>query len=451
MYISENLGKIKMKKLKLHWKILIGMLIGVLFGFVMLQFTDGKSFVQNWIEPIGVIFVRMLKLIAVPLIVASLIKGILDLKDITKFKSMGIKTIFLYVSTTIIAITIGLTIVNIVKPGEGISEETITQLKETYASSDKIQERISEAGNQQSKGPLQFVVDMVPDNAVKAMGDNKSMLQVIFFSIFLGICMLLVPARRVEPLKNFFDALNEVVLKMVDLIMLFAPIAVMALLATVIVTANDADVLLALLRYAGVVIGGLLLMVVFYLILVSLYTKKSPFWFLQQMAPAQLLAFSTSSSAATLPVTMERVEEHIGVDKEVSSFVLPVGATINMDGTSLYQAVASVFIMQVLWPEGLNFSNQLIIVLTALMASIGSAAVPGAGMVMLVIVLDAIGFPKELLPIGLALIFAVDRPLDMMRTTINVTGDACVAMVVAKSEGKLGNPDVKNWDGHLEK
>jgi proton glutamate symport protein len=451
LYISENLGKIKMKKLKLHWKILIGMLIGVLFGFVMLQFTDGKSFVQNWIEPIGVIFVRMLKLIAVPLIVASLIKGILDLKDITKFKSMGIKTIFLYVSTTIIAITIGLTIVNIVKPGEGISEETITQLKETYASSDKIQERISEAGNQQSKGPLQFVVDMVPDNAVKAMGDNKSMLQVIFFSIFLGICMLLVPARRVEPLKNFFDALNEVVLKMVDLIMLFAPIAVMALLATVIVTANDADVLLALLRYAGVVIGGLLLMVVFYLILVSLYTKKSPFWFLQQMAPAQLLAFSTSSSAATLPVTMERVEEHIGVDKEVSSFVLPVGATINMDGTSLYQAVASVFIMQVLWPEGLNFSNQLIIVLTALMASIGSAAVPGAGMVMLVIVLDAIGFPKELLPIGLALIFAVDRPLDMMRTTINVTGDACVAMVVAKSEGKLGNPDVKNWDGHLEK
>jgi Na+/H+-dicarboxylate symporter len=440
-----------MKKLKLHWKILIGMVIGVLFGFIMLQFTDGKSFVQNWIEPVGVIFVRMLKLIAVPLIVASLIKGIIDLKDISKFKSMGIKTIFLYVSTTIIAITIGLTIVNIVKPGEGISEETIIQLKETYASNDKIQERISEAGNQQSKGPLQFVVDMVPDNAVKAMGDNKSMLQVIFFSIFLGICMLLVPAKRAEPLKNFFDALNAVVLKMVDIIMLFAPVAVMALLATVIVTANDADVLLALLRYAGVVIGGLLLMVVFYLIVVSLYTKKSPFWFLQQMAPAQLLAFSTSSSAATLPVTMERVEEHIGVDKEVSSFVLPVGATINMDGTSLYQAVASVFIMQVLWPEGLNFSNQLIIVLTALMASIGSAAVPGAGMVMLVIVLDAIGFPKELLPIGLALIFAVDRPLDMMRTTINVTGDACVAMVVAKSEGKLGEPNVKNWDDHLEK
>jgi proton glutamate symport protein len=172
---------------------------------------------------------------------------------------------------------------------------------------------------------------------------------------------------------------------------------------------------------------------------------------LKQIAPAQLLAFSTSSSAATLPVTMERVEEHIGVDKEISSFVLPVGATINMDGTSLYQAVASVFIMQVLWPEGLIFSNQLVIVLTALMASIGSAAVPGAGMVMLVIVLDAIGFPKELLPIGLALIFAVDRPLDMLRTTINVTGDATVCMLIAKSEGKLGNPRVQNWDDNYPK
>jgi proton glutamate symport protein len=205
------------------------------------------------------------------------------------------------------------------------------------------------------------------------------------------------------------------------------------------------------LRYAAVVVLGLLLIVGVYLILISVYTKKSPIWFLKQMAPAQLLAFSTSSSAATLPVTMERVEEHLGVDKEVSSFVLPVGATINMDGTSLYQAVASVFIMQVLWPEGLVFSNQLVIVLTALMASIGSAAVPGAGMVMLVIVLDAIGFPKELLPIGLALIFAVDRPLDMLRTTINVTGDATVSMLIAKSEGKLGEPHVQNWDDNYPK
>ncbi|WP_139958066.1 dicarboxylate/amino acid:cation symporter [Flavicella sediminum] len=437
-----------MKKMALHWKILIGMLLGILFGLLMLQFSFGKQLVLDWVEPFGTIFVRMLKLIAVPLIIASLIKGISDLKDISKFKSMGLKTILLYVTTTVFAISIGLGLVNFTKPGEGISEATVTKLKQTYASNDKIKERISEANKQQSNGPLQFVVDMVPDNAIQAMSNNKMMLQVIFFTIFLGISILLIPEEQAKPLKDFFDSLNSVVLKMVDLIMLFAPVAVLSLLATVIVTTNDPDVLFALLRYVGVVAAGLVLMICFYLLIVSVYTKKSPIWFLKQIAPAQLLAFSTSSSAATLPVTMERVEEHLGVDKEVSSFVLPVGATINMDGTSLYQAVASVFIMQVLWPEGLNFSNQLVIVLTALMASIGSAAVPGAGMVMLVIVLDAIGFPKELLPIGLALIFAVDRPLDMLRTTVNVTGDACVSMIVAKSEGKLGDPHVQNWDDH---
>jgi len=427
------------------------MLFGVLLGFLMLQFSWGKPFVQDWIEPIGAIFVRMLKLIAVPLIIASLVKGISDLKDISKFKSMGLKTILLYITTTVFAISIGLTVVNVFKPGEGISKETVVHLKKTYASSDQIKARIEEANKQKESRPLQFVVDMVPENAFKAMSNNKLMLQVIFFTIFLGISLLLVQEKQAKPLKKFFDSLNAVVLKMVDLIMLMAPIAVLSLLATVIVTTNDINILLALLRYAAVVVLGLLLIVGVYLILISVYTKKSPIWFLKQMAPAQLLAFSTSSSAATLPVTMERVEEHLGVDKEVSSFVLPVGATINMDGTSLYQAVASVFIMQVLWPEGLVFSNQLVIVLTALMASIGSAAVPGAGMVMLVIVLDAIGFPKELLPIGLALIFAVDRPLDMLRTTINVTGDATVSMLIAKSEGKLGEPHVQNWDDNYPK
>ena len=440
-----------MRKLALHWKIVIGMILGVLLGFVMLQFDSGPQFAKNWVEPIGSIFVRMLKLIAVPLIVASLVKGISDLKDIAKFKSMGVKTIVTYVLTTVFAITIGLSAVNLIKPGDGISEKTITHLKETYASNAKIQERISEAENQQNQGPLQFVVDMVPDNLFKAMSNNKLMLQVIFFTICLGLSMLLVPEKEAKPLKKFFDSLNSVILKMVDLIMLMAPIAVLSLLTTVIVNTNDVNILVALMKYAGVVVLGLLLMICFYLFLISFYAKKSPIWFLKEISPAQLLAFSTSSSAATLPVTMERVEEHIGVDKEVSSFVLPVGATINMDGTSLYQAVASVFIMQVLWPEGLGFSNQLIIIITALLASIGSAAVPGAGMVMLVIVLDAIGFPKEMLPIGLALIFAVDRPLDMLRTTVNVTGDACVAILIAKSEGKLGEPHVVEWDDDYPK
>ncbi|KAA1246385.1 dicarboxylate/amino acid:cation symporter [Aquimarina sp. RZ0] len=435
-----------MKKLALHWQIMIGMITGIIFGFLMTQFSWGKGFTGDWIAPLGTIFVNLLKLIAVPLILASLIKGISDLKDISKFKAIGGRTIIIYILTTVIAITIGLVLVNLIKPGNGITSETIEKLTTEYASSAKISERIAEAGRQKESGPLQFVVDMVPQNAMAAMSNNKLMLQVIFFAIFLGICMLLIKEEQSEPLKKFFDSLNEVVLKMVDLIMLTAPYAVFALLANVVVTSDDPDILLALLRYAGVVVFGLALMILFYCVLVSVITKKSPLWFLKQISPAQLLAFSTSSSAATLPVTMERVEEHIGVDKEVSSFVLPVGATINMDGTSLYQAVASVFIMQVLWPEGLTFSNQLTIVLTALLASIGSAAVPGAGMVMLVIVLEAIGFPSDKLPIGLALIFAVDRPLDMLRTTINVTGDATVSMIVAKSVGKLGNPKVKDWD-----
>jgi Na+/H+-dicarboxylate symporter len=261
--------------------------------------------------------------------------------------------------------------------------------------------------------------------------------------------MLLIGEERAKPLKHFFDSLNFVVLKMVDLIMLTAPFAVFALLANVVASSGDPDLLFALLKYAGVVVLGLFLMIVFYGIIVAFYTKKNAFWFLKEISPAQLLAFSTSSSAATLPVTMERVEEHIGVDKEVSSFVLPVGATINMDGTSLYQGVAAVFIAQALAFD-LALVDQLKIVLTALLASIGSAAVPGAGMVMLVIVLEAIGFPPEKLAIGLALIFAVDRPLDMCRTIINVTGDATVSMVVAKSVGKLGEPHVEEWDDYYK-
>ncbi len=437
-----------MKKLELHWQILIGMVLGILFGFGMTYLESGKQFVIDWIGPFGKIFVNLLKLIAIPLILASLIKGISDLKDISKFRNIGLKTILIYIGTTVIAISIGLTLVNIMKPGEGISEETIAKLSSTYAQDKGVQSKIMEASK--DRGPLQFLVDMVPDNAVAAMSDNKLMLQVIFFTIFFGISMLLIGEEKSKPLKKFFDSLNDVVLKMVDLIMLSAPFAVFALLAQVVVTADDPEILAKLLSYSGVVVAGLILMICFYLLVVALYTKKNPIWFLKQISPAQLLAFSTSSSAATLPVTMERVEEHIGVDKEVSSFVLPVGATINMDGTSLYQAVAAVFIMQVLWPEGLTFSNQMYIVLTALLASIGSAAVPGAGMVMLVIVLQAIGFPPDLYPVALALIFAVDRPLDMCRTVINVTGDATVSMVVAKSVGKLGEPNVKDWDDHLD-
>ena len=433
-----------MKKLELHWKILIGMVLGIIFGLVMIK-MGGKEFVGDWIKPFGTIFVKMLKLIAIPLIVASLIKGISDLKDISKFSLIGGRTILIYILTTVIAITIGLVIVNVIQPGNGVSEETITKLTETYAGSEGVSKKLAEAKSQKGAGPLQFLVDMVPDNAMAAMSENKKMLQVIFFTILFGICMLLIKEERSDPLKKFFDALNDVVLKMVDLIMLTAPYAVFALLANVVVSSDDPDLLFALLKYAGVVVSGLMLMIVFYMLIVAFVIKKNPFWFIKQIAPAQLLAFSTSSSAATLPVTMERVEEHIGVDKEVSSFVLPVGATINMDGTSLYQGVAAVFISQALGHH-LSMGDQLTIVLTALLASIGSAAVPGAGMVMLIIVLEAVGFPADKLAVGLALIFAVDRPLDMCRTVINVTGDATVSMLVAKSVGKLGEPHVQEWD-----
>ena len=440
-----------MKKLALHWKILIGMVLGIIFGFIMNTIEGGKGFVTDWISPFGTIFINLLKLIAVPLILASLIKGISDLKDISKIKKMGLRTISIYIGTTLVAIIIGLVIVNLVKPGTGMSADTIEKIKAKYENSTDVTDKLTKATAQNDAGPLQALVDIFPSNIFQSFVD-ASMLQVIFFAMFVGISLLLISEKKAKPLIDFFDSLNEMVMKMVDLIMLFAPYAVFALLANVIIAFDDTEILLKLLVYALCVVGGLVLMIVFYLFLVAVYTKKSPMWFLKQISPAQLLAFSTSSSAATLPVTMERVEEHLGVDKEVSGFVLPVGATINMDGTSLYQGIAAVFIMQVVWPEGATFSNQLVIIFTALLASIGSAAVPSAGMVMLVIVLESINFPAELLPIGLALIFAVDRPLDMCRTTVNVTGDATVSMIVAKSLDKLHeHPIEKNWDDNYDK
>ena len=420
----------------LHWKILIGILSGVLFGILMLNIDGGDLFVNNWIKPLGTIFVKLLKLIAIPLILASLIKGISDLKDISKFKTIGSKTIITYILTTVVAISIGLILVNLINPGSGISSETVERLTSTYSESSGVQSKLVEANNQIQNSPLQFLVDTVPDNAFKAMSNNSLMLQVIFFTIFLGISMLLIGEEKSKPLKSFFDSLNFVVLKMVDLIMKTAPYAVFALLASVITSSNDPDLLLALLKYSGVVCLGLFFMIIVYSVAVYFITNSNPLVFLKKISPAQLLAFSTSSSAATLPLTMDRVENHIGVDREVSSFVLPVGATINMDGTSLYQAVAAVFIAQALEFD-LTLADQLTIVLTALLASIGSAAVPGAGMVMLVIVLESIGFPSDKLAIGLALIFAVDRPLDMCRTVVNVTGDAAVSMIVGRSVGKF--------------
>ncbi len=432
-----------MKKLALHWKILIGMVLGVVLGFAMASFDGGKELVQDWVKPFGTIFINSLKLIAVPLILGSLIKGVSDLKDISRLSKMGGKTILIYILTTVVAVSIGLLLVNTIKPGNSISEKTRTELVSNYTES--TQKYKDEAASQKDSGPLQALVDLVPQNIIGAAGENKNMLQVIFFAIFFGIGLILIPESKSKPVKDFFDGFNEVILKMIDLIMLAAPYGVLALLAALIVESPSADLFKALGWYALTVVTGLLIMIGFYIFLVFIFTGKKPNVFINGISPAQLLAFSTSSSAATLPVTMERVHEHLGVDEEVSSFVLPIGATINMDGTSLYQAVAAVFIAQAFGMD-LSLGVQLGIVVTATLASIGSAAVPGAGMVMLVIVLAQAGIPEA----GLALIFAIDRPLDMCRTVVNVTGDATVSMMIAKSEGKLHDPHVKNWDDNYK-
>ncbi|MGB0375995.1 MAG: dicarboxylate/amino acid:cation symporter [Flavobacteriaceae bacterium] len=419
-----------MKKLALHWKILLGMFLGVLFGALMSQWSQGPLLVAHWIKPFGTIFINTLKLIAMPLILASLIKGVSDLKDLSSLSAMGGRTIGIYICTTVFAVTLGLGLVNIIRPGDSIQESTREELVEAYKAGADAKRAVAQ--QQREAGPLQPLVDLVPANIFEATTNNRNMLQVIFFAIFFGIGMILIPAEKSRPIKDFFEGLNEVILKMIDLIMLAAPYGVFALLAALVVEAPSLDLFQALGMYALTVVFGLILLISSYLVFVRFYAGVSPRRFIQEISPAQLLAFSTSSSAATLPVTMERVEEGLGVDEEVASFVLPVGATINMDGTSIYQAVAAVFIAQAFGID-LSLSAQLGIILTATLASIGAAAVPGAGMVMLVIVLGQAGIPEA----GLALIFAIDRPLDMCRTVTNVSGDAAVSTVVAKSLNKL--------------
>ena len=321
-----------MRKLELHWQIILGMLGGVLFALAMVQFEWGPKIVSDWIKPFGNIFINSLKLIAVPLILASLIKGVSDLKDISKLSKMGGRTIGIYIITTVIAVSIGLTIVNIIKPGSSISEETRNELVENYKGD--ADSKISQANEQKESGPLRALEDLVPSNIFAAAGDNGNMLQVIFFAIFFGVGLILIPAEQADPVKKFFDGFNEVILKLIDLIMLAAPYGVFALLAALVVESPSLDLFKALGWYSISVLLGLILMIGVYISFVWIFTKRKPSFFVNGISPAQLLAFSTSSSAATLPVTMERVEEHLGVEEEVASFVLPIGATINMDGTS---------------------------------------------------------------------------------------------------------------------
>ena len=407
------------KKIPLWASILIALLAGIIYVFFAIK-LNAQNFTAEYIRPFGVIFVKLLKLMAMPLIFFSLINGIAGMKNISELSKIGWRTLALYILTTFIAIVTGLTLANVIKPGK------YAKIDVSMVQAEELKNKIHNTDSR----PLGFLEDLVPDNIVSAASNNKNMLQVIFFSFLFGIALVKVKNEKTTVLKNFVEAVNEVIMKMIDIIMKYAPIGVFALIADVLLSFSAKSgvegIFVSLAIYSLTVVAGLFFMVlVVYPLLLKIFTNRNPYDFLKKILPAQLLAFSTSSSAATLPVTMEICEKEIKISKEISSFVLPIGATVNMDGTSLYQSVAALFIAQ-LYGIDLGLGAQITIVLTALLASIGAAAVPGAGMVMLIIVLNSVGLPNE----GIAIILTVDRLLDMLRTSVNVTSDATVATII---------------------
>ena len=421
--------------MQLHTKIIIGLILGLLVGIASVFFGISNT-ITNWVMPFGTIFVKMLKLVAVPLILVSLISGISNLRDTAKLSRIGGKTFSIYILTTVLAIIIALFLANIVQPGKAFPEEKTIELREKYASEATM--KINNAEKVENSGPLQMMVDVVPDNFFFAASNNKNMLQIIFFAILFGVALIMIPENKGDPVKKIFDGINEIIIKIVEIIMEYAPIGVFALLAGLIVDLAGDDpnniiiTLKPLIIYAITVLVGLATMVfIFYPSILYFITKIGYKNFFKAIFPAQMLAFSTSSSAATLPLTMKRVKKNLNVSEEVTSFVCPLGATINMDGTSIHQAISAVFIAQA-FGQDLTIADQLVIIVTATLSSIGAAAVPGAGLIMLVIVLGAVGIDPQ----GLALIIAIDRPLDMCRTIVNVTGDATVASIVAYTEGE---------------
>jgi len=451
-----------MKKIPLYGKIIIGLIIGALWALLS-GWIGWQNFTADWIAPFGKIFINLLKLIAVPLILFSIISGIVSLGNPKDLGKMGVKTLSLYLFTTLIAVTLGLFLVNTFAPGKKLSEEVrianrisyeLWAEKEgvpikdgkhylhmpeykSYLEGTRVSEvqdsKASVIKKQKEDGPLQPLVDIFPENIFKALTGSGSMLQIIFFAIFFGIALLYIPLEKAKPVMLFMDGASEVFIKMVDIIMKGAPFFVFALMAGVVndIAGDSPSKILELFKglgwYSIIVLGGLGIMafVIYPTLLKIIVPKRKYLEFLKGISPAQALAFSTSSSAATLPVTFECVEENLGVDKKTAGFVLPIGATINMDGTSLYQAVAVVFLAQLHFID-LSFAQQLTIVLTATLASIGSAAVPSAGLVMLMVVLTSV----DLNPGWIAIILPVDRVLDMVRTVVNVTGDTAVATII---------------------
>lgn len=423
------MSKMKSKfSIPLYLQILLGMIAGIIVGIMALRF-GGEELVNDWIRPWGQVFIRLLQLIAVPLVFISLVKGVMGLQDISRFSKLGGRTILIYLCTTVVAVSIGLGLGTAIKPGNFFNKEKAAAMQANYCA--VVIEKKEAAELVKDEGPLNFLNEIIPDNFVKATGDNRKMLQVIFFSVLFGIAALSIEKTKVAPVARLFDSVYDIILKMVDYIILFAPYGVTALMAGLAVDfSGDVSMFGALAVYAGtVVLGMALLMFGFYPLLIHLFSRVNIKKFVKSMYPVQLLAFTTSSSAATLPVTIETVEKDLGISNEVSSFVLPVGTTINMDGTSCYQAIAVLFIAQVIGIE-LSLSQLLTIVSMTVISSIGTPAIPGGSYVILTMVLSSVGIPAE----GLALILGIDRPLDMLRTSVNVTGDATVAAMVAKTQ-----------------
>lgn len=414
----------KLRALPLYVKILLGMALGILLGALSIRggFADA---IDRWVRPFGEIFMRLLKFIAIPLVMISLIKGVGSLSDVASLSRIGLRTIGIYVCTTVLAVIVGLGLVEAIGPGRMVGAESAAAMQASYRAT--VAERAVQAEAIEETPPLQFLVDLFPDNLVGAMGNNGGMLQVIVIAVLIGVAVLLVGKEKTAPFMRLVDSLDAVVLKLIDIVMRYAPIGVLALMAGMMAdTAGNFELLGALGMYVLTVAVGLLTMIfLVYPLLLRFFSKVPVGKFLRTMSPVQLLAFTTSSSAATLPLNMETVERRLGVSQRVTSFVLPMGMTINMDGTSLYQAVAAVFIAQVLGIE-LTALQLLTIVATTTLSSIGTPGVPGGAIVILMMVLSSVGLPPE----GLALILGLDRPLDMLRTVVNVTGDATVASIV---------------------
>lgn len=404
-------------------QILIALALGGIWGSFAFGNESLIDFTKAYIEPFGKIFINSLKMIAIPLVLASLITGIANLKDISQLSTLGGKTITLYLITTVLAICIGLSLVNIFEPGNTISDETRSLLLENFG--DAVGSKVKTGQEFQNASPLTPLVNIIPTNLVESFSNNRMMLQVVFFALLFGIGMLKIDLEKRNTLFLFFDGLNDIILFIIELIMKIAPLGVFALISTQIATIPSVDLLIALGWYFLTVMGGLILLYISYMSFILIFTKRNIVAYIKNVLPAQLIAFSTSSSSATLPITMKRAEDHLNISPNTSGFVLPLGATINMDGTSLYQAVAAVFIAQV-YGIDLTLTAQLGIIVTALLSSIGAAGVPGAGMVLLTVILTQQGIPVE----GLALIIAPDRILDMIRTAINVSGDLTVTTLI---------------------